>query len=68
MVVTQTANQPIAFGGQIVAYPSGTQDLYQEKEIVATSSNTPKTFTNAQGTVQYVQTGTSTNPQAYTTN
>lgn len=68
MVIVQTANQPIAFSGQIVAYGTGVANTYQEREIVE-QANAPINFTNAQGTVQYSQSGSGTSgQQAYSTN
>jgi len=64
MVVTQTANQPIAFSGQIVAYGTGVANTEQARIITGTS-NTPIRFTNSQGNIQYTSSGG--NPAIYTT-
>ena len=67
--MVHTANQPIMFGSDgIVRYGEGVADTYQEKTIVDVE-NTPKNFTNSQGTVQYVQYGTgSSGLQPFATN
>ena len=46
MVVTQTANQPIKFTGQIVAYAAGVADTSISSTIQSTD-NTPLKFTQA---------------------
>jgi hypothetical protein len=63
MVVTSTANQPITFSGQIVAYGAGVANISQSSIKIETA-NTPLRFSNSQGTVQYSpSTGT---PVVYT--
>lgn len=64
MVISRTANQPITFGGQIVAYGEGVANTEQSRFITETANN-PINFTNAQGTVQYTSLGG--NPTQYTT-
>lgn len=64
MAITRTANQPITFSGQIVAYDAGVANTSQSS-IITDVANTPVSFSNAQGTVQFApSTGT---PVAYTT-
>lgn len=65
MPITRTANQPITFSGQIVAYGAGVANTSQSS-IITEVANTPVNFSNAQGTVQYTpSTGT---PVVYTAN
>ncbi len=52
MSVTRTANQPITFSGQIVAYGEGVANTSQSSIIIETD-NTPTRFSNSQGNVQY---------------
>lgn len=61
MVVTRTANQPITFSGQIVAYAAGVANTYQER-IITDVANTPVTFSGQ--ITRFDSTGG--NPAAYT--
>lgn len=64
MVIARTANQPITFSGQVVAYDAGVANTSQSG-IITEVANTPVNFSNTQGTVQYApSTGI---PVAYTT-
>lgn len=60
MTIVQTANQPIAFSGQIVAYAH--DGTYQEKTIVDVV-NTPVAFSSA---IIRFDSATGGNPAQYT--
>lgn len=62
MTVQRTANQPIAFSGQLVAYDTGVANISQSSIIVG-QTNVPTGF--SQGIVQY--TPSTGNPVVYTT-
>lgn len=67
MVVTSTANQPITFPGQIVAYGAGVANTSQSS-ITKGVANKPISFSNSQGTVQFSPTtGTPGTPVTYIT-